>query len=196
MTKLTGVLITLLRLAASINVMARTKSRRKTTSRQKSSSIEVQAWQQRCYELIRDNERLTIEAQDARQQLCQLRIDGGAYGEGVHRRIGYMVGTFIPEGVLDKLRKNPDLVPEFQKHIVDVMVTSAIRAMLFVNEKGKQVAMVFVPYNNGDIRKRANLPVFESAQGFKMIVPEKLQDEIDKMLKEQAEDERRKLLRY
>ena len=179
-----------------IKFMARPRKSRSTTKRRKQSSIEVEIWQQRCYELARENERLKIEAQDARQQLCQLRIDGGAYGEGVHKRIGYMIGTFIPEGALEKLRKHPERVAEFKQHVLEAMVNSAINKMLHVNDNGKQVAMIFLPHGAGDKTKRANIPVFETSKGFQMIVPEKLQHEIDKVLEYQAQEERRKLLQY
>lgn len=175
--------------------MARKPHRPSSKKPQRQSCIELEAWQQRCYDLVRENERLKYEARESRAQLCQLRIDGGAYGDHLHKRIGYMVGTFIPEGVLGKLRKHPERIEEFKRHVVDAMVNSSINAMLHVNEQGKQAAMVFLPAGSKGAG-RANLPVFETAKDFQMVMPEKLKDEIQTMLAEQAKDERRKLLQY
>lgn len=187
MMKSTGVLSTLRKIAASAKRMAK--------PRRKKSQAELEAWQQRCYELARENERLKFEAQESRAQLCQLRIDGGAYGDQLRKRIGYMIGTFIPEGALEKLRAHPDRVPEFKRHILEAMVDSAINKMLYVNEQGKQVAMLFLPAGQKGAG-RANLPVFESNKAFQITVPEQLQREINLMLEDQAKEERRKLLQY
>lgn len=178
--------------------MARLRRKPKTKRRPSASTkpdVRLEAWQQKCYELTRENERLKFEAQDARQQLCQLRIDGGAFGEGAHKRIGYMVGTFIPEGVLDKLRAHPERIPEFQRTVAEAMISSAVKAMVRVNERGKQVAMLFMPYGT-DFKQRANLPVFEVPQGHHLMIPKEIEDSIEKELKREAESEYRKLLRY
>ena len=181
-----------------VKFMARPRKSRSTTTRRKPSStnIEVEAWQQRCYELTRENERLKFEAQDARAQLMQLRIDGGAFEQGPVKRIGYMIGTFIPEGVLLKLRRyEPHRLAEFKRVVVDAMVDSALKAMYRVNENGKQVAMVFMPYGTS-FKQRANLPVFEVPQGHHLIVPQEIAESIETELRREAEDEHRKLLRY
>lgn len=162
--------------------------RRKASKRQPSESIE--AWKQKCYDLTRENERLSLEAQALRAQMCQLRVDAGC----IHGRIGYMVGTYIPETVVKKLAEHPERASEFKRTVIDAMMESVLRGMLYRKENGKCVAMVFLPYGE-KFTKRTVLPVFECDGKHEMIIPEKLRTEIDRALEQQRRDER-KLLGY
>lgn len=183
-----GVLTTLYRLAASTKFMG--KLRRKPSKRRSSASIEVEAWQQRCYELTRENERLEIRAREAYAQLCQLRSIAG----NINGRIGYMVGTFIPEQTVEKLKRNPQLADEFKRTVLDTVMQSVLGGLLYRKENGKCVAMIFLPHGE-KFDKRTALQVFDCEGKHTLEIPQKLRDEIDDALERQRRDER-KLLGY
>lgn len=147
-------------------------------------------WKEKALELARINERLKIEAQQARAQLLQLRVDPGSY----NGRVGYMIGTFVPEEVVKKLQANPDKAREFKSIIVDAMMESVLKGFLFRKpENQKCVAMVFIPRDEKFTRGTV-LPVFECNGKHEMDV-QKLRQTINNEIKEQEARER-KLLGY
>lgn len=146
-------------------------------------------WKQKALELAKENERLKLEAQQARAQLCQLRVDPGSY----HGRIGYMVGTFVPEEVVKKLRDNPQHASDFKHLVVDKMMESVLRGFLFRKlENNKCVALVFLPRGEKFTRSTV-LPVFECEGKHEMHVPKELRDEINREIELQQQRERRLL---
>lgn len=146
-------------------------------------------WKDKALELAKENERLKLEAQQSRAQLLQLRIDPGSY----HGRIGYMIGTFVPEEVVKKLQANPDKASEFKHAVVDTMMESVLRGFLFRKpENQKCVAMVFLPRGEKFTRSTV-LPVFECNGKYSMDVPDKLREEINREIELQQQRERRLL---
>lgn len=80
--------------------------------------------------------------QRARAQLCQLRVVQEKIGE----RIGYMVGAFIPEGTVAKMRGwSAEQREEFKRAVVDALVANALNGIVRINARGRMVAMVFLP---------------------------------------------------
>lgn len=85
---------------------------------------------------------LELALQRARAQLCQLRVAQEKIGE----RIGYMVGAFIPEGTVAKMRGwTPEQREEFKRAVVDALVANALNGIVRINSRGRMVAMVFLP---------------------------------------------------
>lgn len=146
-------------------------------------------WKDKALELAKENERLRMEAQQARAQLCQLRVDPGNY----HGRVGYMIGTFVPEEVVHKLQANPERASEFKHAVVDTMMESVLRGFLFRKpENNKCVALVFLPRGEKFTRSTV-LPMFECDGKHDFKVPEELREEINREIKLQQENERRLL---
>lgn len=96
--------------------------------------------------------------QRARAQLCQLRVVQEKIGD----RIGYMVGAFIPEGTVAKMRGwTPEQREEFKRAVVDALVANALNGIVRINCRGRMVAMVFLP---PDVAKGGDavLEIFET----------------------------------
>lgn len=85
---------------------------------------------------------LDLALQRTRAQMCQLRV----VQEKIHERLGYMVGAFIPEGTVAKLRSwTPEQREEFKRAVVDALVANALNGVVRINSRGKMTAMVFLP---------------------------------------------------
>lgn len=96
----------------------------------------------RIAELEKRCAELDLSLQRARAQLCQLRV----VQEKIHERIGYMVGAFIPEGTVARMRGwSAEQREEFKRAIVDALVANALNGMVRINARGRMVAMVFLP---------------------------------------------------
>jgi len=95
----------------------------------------VAALEKKCAEL-------DLALQRARAQLCQLRVTQ----EKIHERLGYMVGAFIPEGTVAKMRDwSPEQREEFKRAVVDALVANALNGIVRINSRGQMVAMIFLP---------------------------------------------------
>lgn len=154
-------------------------------------SIELATWKKECYDLTHENVQFKIQAQEARAQLCQLRVDPGSYAH----RLGYMIGTFVPEEVVKKLQANPERASEFKHAVVDTMMESMLRGFLFRKPENQRcVAMVFLPRGEKFTRSTV-LPVFEYDGKYEINVPDKLREEINREIELQKQREQ-KLLGY
>lgn len=113
----------------------RTRSQKIKDRISKFFDARVEALEKRCAEL-------DLSLQRARAQLCQLRV----VQEKIHERLGYMVGAFIPEGTVAKLRTwTPEQREEFKRAVVDALVANALNGIVRINDRGRMVAMVFLP---------------------------------------------------
>lgn len=114
----------------------------------KSFEARIAALEKRC-------EEKDLALQRARAQVCQLRVTQ----EKIHERLGYMVGAFIPEGTVAKMRAwTPEQREEFKRAVVDALVANALNGIVRINSRGKLTAMVFLPpHMGGDI-----LEIFET----------------------------------
>jgi len=113
------------------------KSRKQKLKDRISKSFEarVAALEKRCSDL-------DLSLQRARAQLCQLRVAQ----EKIHERLGYMVGAFIPEGTVAKMRDwTPEQREEFKRAVVDALVANALNGIVRINSRGRMTAMVFLP---------------------------------------------------
>lgn len=176
----------IVRPAGEITMM---KSIGRVAAKARETFAKYTGWKNKALELARENERLKIEAQQARAQLLQLRVDPGSY----NKRVGYMIGTFVPEEVVQKLQANPDKAAEFKSIIVDAMMESVLKGFLFRKPENQRcVAMVFLPRGEKFTRSTV-LPVFECDGKYEFKVPEKLRQEIEHEIKKQQEREQRLL---
>lgn len=99
-----------------------------------------------------------------------------------------MVGTFIPEQAVEKLKRNPAQAEEFKRTVLDAMMQSVLSGLLYRKENGKCVALVFLPHGE-KFDKRTALPVFDCDGKHNFNIPQKLRDEIDDALERQRWDE-------
>lgn len=99
------------------------------------------------------------DEESARAQLCRLRV----VQETVRDRTGFMVGAFIPSGVLRALRQCPaDQIDSFKRRVMAPLVDHAVAGLFRVNAKGNLTAMVFEPVGDSENPPRRVVPVFES----------------------------------
>lgn len=83
--------------------------------------------------------------------MCQLRVTQ----EKIHERLGYMVGAFIPEGTVAKMR---GWTPEQREEFKRALVANALNGIVRINSRGRMTTMVFLPpHMGGDI-----LEIFET----------------------------------
>jgi hypothetical protein len=130
-------------------------------------------------------EGLLRESQLARAQLARLRVAQ----ESVRDRTGFMVGAFIPDGVLTKLRAaSEEDRAEFSNRVLKSLLSSALSGVFRINERGNLTALVFEPLGLAS-SKRLVTPIFESTKEGKPVFSAVVSPEL-----ELIERERRKML--
>lgn len=95
--------------------------------------------------LLQEIDELERDEESARAQLMQLRV---AY-QSIKRRMGYMVSSFIAEEVIEKLERDPSLIPAFRRVVAEELISSALKGCFRLKNNGKMLAMIFEPPRPG-----------------------------------------------
>lgn len=104
-----------------------------------------------------------------RAMLCQMRVfaqsDGG--------RAGYMVGTFLPDEVLDALKTRPNLAHEFCEMVWTPTLEYALKGIFHINSRGNVSAIIFTKLGS---RGGAAGAVFDVDGDHKMVTASRIVD--------------------